>query len=130
MVNHFTITLENDGMGFDMVPELDEISSDPEFSLMGIEGLPKQIRNHMSSMVSATLTISGTKLTVSAMRPYSTDNNELEDGAVNLEYKSTVLVEATVIQVLCCSQVSGHGYSGCGLCEYNNYIANINTSHQ
>ncbi len=101
------IILENDN--FDMVPELDEISLDPEFSLMGIEGVTKQIRHYMSSMISATLTISGTRLTVSTISPYTVDNGESEEGAINLEYKSATLFEAAVIQVLCCSQVSGRG---------------------
>lgn len=104
-----------------MVSDLDEMSLDPEFSLLGIGGIGRLIRQHMSHSSSATLTISGAKLVVSTMQPVGGDEggDEEEEGSGSLEYKSVVLVEASVVQVLCCSQVSGCGLqASSGSCLY------------
>lgn len=97
-----------------MVHDLHEISQDPEFSLLGVEGNPKTIRQHFSSTVSANLSISGTKMTVIGIKGISEGHNTEEgeqdegegSGFTSLDYRTVVLVEAAVIQVLCCSQVS------------------------
>lgn len=96
-----------------MVQDLDEMAQDPEFSLLGIDGNPRVVRQHLSSIVSAHLTISGTKMTVTGIKRMGSsdhlmdeDQDENARGFANLDYKPVLLVEATVIQVLCCSQVS------------------------
>ena len=95
-----------------MLPELDEVSRDPEFSVLSGDGTARKIRQYMSSMLSATLAISGAKLSIytltsqeggGAKEGYGIE--EEGSGAV-LEYKTNVLLDATVIQILCCSQVS------------------------
>ena len=90
-----------------MVPELEEISLDPEFSLLGMGGHVKHIRQQMSYLTPANLIISGTKLVVTTLRPV-TDEDE-GGGGGSMELTSVTLVEAAVVQVLCCSQVSGCG---------------------
>ena len=101
---------------FDLVPELEEISLDPEFSLLGMGGQVKQIRQQMSSLTPANLIISGTKLVLTTLKPVMDEDWGGGGGGGSLELTSVTLVEATVVQVLCCSQVSGCGlYKGCGL---------------
>lgn len=82
---------------FDLIPELQALQDEPEFaSLGGIENTIRKVRDHLSSLHSATLKISGQRMSITT----------LVRSRDNVRFESSSLVEALVQHVLCCAQVT------------------------
>ena len=88
-----------DDIEFDLIPELQVLRDEPEFSALGsMENIIRKVREDMSGVDSATLVISGQRMSITTLVRSG------EDDIARFETKN--MVETLIQHVLCCAQVT------------------------
>lgn len=63
---------------FDVIPELQQLQQEPEFAVLGgVEEMVHTVRDLMSLSMSATIKLSGTKMSVSSLQRMDEENSEV-----------------------------------------------------
>ena len=84
---------------FDLIPELQVLQDEPEFSALGgMENIIRKVRDDMSGVDPATLIISGQRMSVTTLMRCGGDD------IARFETKN--MVETLIQHVLCCAQVT------------------------